>query len=418
MDLQTRRTGADARERRLEALAALVDAIRQLEGLTEQVGPFALPSDTCDRAPELVAAVCRALGVPLTFEASATGPRQDFAVAALAVEIRRAQRCPELADLRPENVATLATEARRLYDEEDAGCRRHTVRRPDGTSIVVVDVGPPQAPCVVLSPACAMSYRLLLPWLRALGTAYRWLVPQTRGTNGRIAEPEVFDRRGYDVDRQAEDLMALIETLTTSSVHLMGLCGGAVPALVVAARRPELVGSLSLWHADLELGGEAEKTDHQVHLRALLDTAGESRNTAAWMRDRLASGPMTGVPDGVGPMVVRPYATDELFYRYAKLTAATMHWDSRRTATSVTQPCLIVTSRDDDTAHPAGSLRLAEILPDARLVVTDHGTHLDAFNATPEQVASLICFLEPPQGARSASSRQAAGVGVMQPSHS
>jgi 3-oxoadipate enol-lactonase len=378
--------------RRRTALAALVDAVRQLEGLTEQVGPFALPADTCDRAPEMVVAVCRALGVPLTFDAPVGGGK-DFAVAALAAEIRQAQRSPELADLRPDEVAELATDVRRLCDEEDTGYRRHTVRRPDGTAIAVVDAGPPRAPCILLSPACGMSYRLSLPWLQALGTGYRCLVPQTRGTNGRIERPQVFDRRGYGVPEQAADLLAIIDALGTGPVHLMGLCGGAVPSMVIAARHPDRLSSLSLWHADLDLGDEAEKTDHQVNLRAVLDMAGESRDTAAWMRDRLTSGPMTGVPPGVGPLVVRPYATAELFYRYAKLTAATMHWDSRGTAAGVRQPCLIVTSRDDHTAHPAGSRRLAQILPNARLVVTDHGTHLDAFKATPEQVACLTSFL-------------------------
>jgi pimeloyl-ACP methyl ester carboxylesterase len=240
-----------------------------------------------------------------------------------------------------------------------------------------------------------MSYRLSLPWLRALRTTYRCVVPQTRGTSGRIVDPADFDRRGYGVDHQADDLATLIEALAVGPVHLMGLCGGAVPAMLVAAGRPDRVGSLSLWHADLELGADAEKTEHQANLRALLELAGESRDTAAWMRDRLTSGPMAGVPEGVGPLVVRPYVTAELFYRYAKLTAATMCWDSRETAARVTQPCLVVTSRDDHTAHPAGSLRLAEILPDARLVVTDHGTHLDAFNASPEQISCLSSFLQP-----------------------
>jgi 3-oxoadipate enol-lactonase len=391
MDTQAPRAPAEVRG---AALADLVLALRQLEGLTEQVGQFALPAGTCDRAPALVAALCRDLGIPLTFDAPAAGPGRDFAAVALAAEIQRAQRAPALAGARPEEVPALVTEARRRYDEEDAGYWRHTVRRPDGTSIAVVDVGPRDAPCVLFSPACAMSYRLSLPWLRTLGTSYRCLVPQTRGTSERIDEPEAFDRRGYGVRQQADDLVAVVETLATGPVHLMGLCGGTVPALLAATDRPASVGSLSLWHSDLELGDEAEKSEHQVNLRAVLDMAGESRETAAWMRDRLTSGPMTGVPDGIGPLVVRPYARDELFYRYAKLTAATMHWDSRTAAAAITQPCLIVTSRDDHTAHPAGSRRLAEIVPDARLVVTDHGTHLDAFNATPEQVSCLISFLE------------------------
>ncbi|SBT65698.1 Pimeloyl-ACP methyl ester carboxylesterase [Micromonospora sediminicola] len=373
-------------------LAALVDAIRQLEGLTGQVGPFALPADTCDRAPELVAAVCRALDVPLTFDAPAGERDRDFAVAALAAEIRRAQRAPGLTDGRGDPAAS-AAEARRIRDEEDAGFRLHRVRRPDGTVLAVWDAGPLDAPPILVSPACAMSYRLSLPWVRALRGSYRCLVPQTRGTSERIDDPQAFDRRGYDIHAQADDLVALIAEVASAPVHLMGLCGGAVPALIAAGRCADRVSSLSLWHADLELGPDAEKTDHQVNLRALLDLAGESRDTAAWMRDKLTSGPMTGVPAGAGPLVVRPYATAELFYRYAKLTAATMHWDSRQTAGGVPQPSLIVTSRDDHTAHPSGSRRLAEILPDARLVVADHGTHLDAFRATPEQVSCLTSFL-------------------------
>jgi pimeloyl-ACP methyl ester carboxylesterase len=371
-----------------DALADLVGAVRQLEGLTAQAGPFALYPDTCDRAPELVAALCRALEVPLTFDAP-SGDR-DFAVVSLAAEIQHAQRAPELLGLCPEDAAV---EARRLRQAEDTRYRRHTVPRPDGSVITAVDAGPPDAPCVLISPPCALSHRLSLPWLTALGSSYRCLVIETRGTSERIEEPESFDRRGYDVGHQVDDLLAVAEEVATGPVHLMGICGGAAVALAAAAWRPDLVGSLSLWHADLELGDEAEKSDHQINLRALLDLGGESRDTAAWLRGKLTSGPMTGVPERIGPLVVRPYATAELFYRYAKLTGATMHWDSRQTAAKVSRPCLIVTSEDDDTAHPAGSRRLAEIMPGARLVSAEHGNHLDAFRATPDQVACLISFL-------------------------
>jgi len=375
------------------AVADLVDAVRQLEGLTGQVGPFALYSDACDRAPEVVIAVCQALNVPLTFDAPSRDRDRDFAVVALAAEIQRAQRSPELAGLRSEDVAAAAAEARRLYEQDNAGYRVHALRRPDGTVITAVAAGPREAPCVLISAPCALGYRLSLPWLRALRSSYRCVIMQPRGTSEWIEEVEDFDRRGYDVSHQVADLLALTEELAPGPVHLMGLCGGAAVALAATAQRPDRVSSLSLWHADLELGGEAAKTDHQINLRALLDLGGESRETAGWLREKLTSGPMTGVPERIGPLVVRPYATSELFYRYAKLTGATMHWDSRQTAARVNRPCLIVTSQDDDTAHPAGSRRLAEIVAGARLVVAKHGTHLDAFRATAEQVSCLKSFL-------------------------
>jgi 3-oxoadipate enol-lactonase len=375
------------------AVADLVDAVRQLEGLTGQVGPFALYPDTCDRAPDVVTAVCQALNVPLTFDAPLRGSDRDFAVVALAAEIQRAQRSPALAGLRGQDAAPVAAQARRCYEDENAGYQVHPVRRPDGAVITAVAAGPREAPCVLISPPCALGYRLSLPWLRALRSGYRCVIMQSRGTSERIEDREDFDRRGYDMGRQVADLLALAEELAAGPVHLMGLCAGAAVALAASAQRPDRVASLSLWHADLELGGETAKTDHQVNLRALLDLAGESRDTAAWLREKLASGPMTGVPKGIGPLVVRPYATTELFYRYAKLTGATMHWDSRQTAAGVSQPCLVVTSEDDDTAHPAGSRRLAEIVPGSRLVAAEHGSHLDAFRATPGQVSCLTSFL-------------------------
>jgi 3-oxoadipate enol-lactonase len=388
MSLRTQPPGMTAALR--ASLADLVDAVRQLQGLTEQVGPFALPSDTCDQAPDVVNAICQALNIPLAFDAPSGGRGRDFAAVALAAEIQRAQRSPELAGLRSEDAAV---EARRLGDEENAGYRVHAVRRPDGSVIPAIEAGRRETPCVLISPPCALSYRLSLPWLRALRSSYHCVIMQTRGTTERIDDPEAFDRQGYDVSRQVEDLLALSDELATGPVHLMGLCGGATAALAAAAQRPDRVSSVSQWHADLELGGEAEKTDHQANLRALLDLGSESRDTAAWLRDKLTSGPMTGVPEKIGPLVVRPYATAELFYRYAKLTGVTMHWDSRPAAARVNQPCLVVTSKDDSTAHPDGSRRLAEIVPGARLVVAEHGSHLDAFRATDEQVSCLTSFL-------------------------
>jgi pimeloyl-ACP methyl ester carboxylesterase len=376
---------------RQAALADLVEAVSQVEALTDQVGPFALYPDACDRVPELVAAVCRALRVPLSFDARPTD--RDFALVAMGAEIQRAQRSPALADLRPGAIPDAVAEAKRRYDDENAGSRVHAVRRPDDTVLTAVEAGPAGAPWVLISPPPSMSYRLSLPWLRALSPSHRCLIGQTRGTSERIDDPADFDRRGSEVSDQAGDLLALLDELTTGPVHLMGICGGATVALEVAARRPGRIVSLSLWHPALELGAEVPRTDHEANLRALVGLAGESRDTAAWLRDRLTSGPMTGVPDRVGPLVVRPYATTELFYRYARLTGATMRWDSRRTAAAVSRPALVVTSENDSTAHPAVARRLAEVMPGARLVVTGHGTHLDAFRATAEQLGRLTSFL-------------------------
>ncbi|WP_226362203.1 alpha/beta fold hydrolase [Pseudonocardia sp. ICBG1142] len=375
-----------------DALCDLVGAVRQLAGLTEQVGPFSLPAGTDANAPALLEAVCGALRVPLRFDGPSPGVARDYAPAVLAAEIHRAQAVQALATL--DDVDAVAESARQIADEQDAGLRSIIVDRSGAPVITAVEAGPPDGPRVLVSPPCAMSPLLSLRWVRKLAAlGYRCLVPATRGTTGRIVEATDFDRHGSGVEDQVDDLAAAAATLGGSRIHLMGLCGGATAALALAARRPDLVESLSLWHAAAQLGPEVPESAHQANLRTTLDIAAESRDTTAWLRRRLVAGPMTGVPPGIGPLVVRPYATDELLYRYAKLMVATMHEDSRAAVSAIRQPCLLVTSEADSTAHPAGSRWIAAELPGAQLALTGHVDHLDAFRATDSQLSMLTGFL-------------------------
>lgn len=368
----------------MDPVADLVEAVLQLAGLTEQTGSFALPDDTCPDAPAAVAAVCAALDVPLAFTAASTGRGRDFAAVALAAELRRAQAAPGLAAAAP---AAVAERCRALAAADAAGLYRLALPGPAAALATTTTTGPGSGPGVIVSAPSGMGDRLALPWLRELAATHRCAVVQARGTTGRITDPLAFDRDGHGFDEQVADLVAVAERFGPG-VHVMGLCAGAAVALAAAAARPDVVDSLSLWHADLQLPGTAT-TDHQQNLRALLDLGSESRETAAWLRAKLTSGPMTGVPGGIGPLVVRPYATDELFYRYARLTAAAMHHDPTADAAAVAVPALVVTSRDDSLAHPDGSRAVAELIPGSRLVLTDHGEHLDAFRATAAQTGLL-----------------------------
>jgi len=281
----------------IEPLAKLVEAILQLEGLTDQLGPFSLMRSTCrsDALP-VVEAICEELRIPLSFDRVADKGSEDFAVEALGAEIKLAQAAPELAGLSEDQVRDVRAAAREISQKVNGQYQVHTVRRPDGTLVKVLESGSVDAPTVLISPACAMSYRLSLPWMVALAQEFRCLVVQTRGTTERIVEPAQFDERGYDVHDQAEDLLAVVGAMTSEPVHLMGLCGGAVPGMLMAAQQPTYVSSMSFWHADLDFGSEAAKTDHQTNLRELLDAAGASRASAAMIRDMLASSELTGVP--------------------------------------------------------------------------------------------------------------------------
>jgi pimeloyl-ACP methyl ester carboxylesterase len=79
--------------------------------------------------------------------------------------------------------------------------------------------------------------------------------------------------------------------------------------------------------------------------------------------------------------VLYPYTSAELFYQYCRLNGTLARTDVEQYLASVKQPTLVVTSEDDETAHPQGSRQLAEGLPNAYLRVEEHGDHASLFYA-------------------------------------
>jgi pimeloyl-ACP methyl ester carboxylesterase len=90
----------------------------------------------------------------------------------------------------------------------------------------------------------------------ALASRYRVFVPERRG-HGRT--PDVAGPISYEV--MAQDTIAFIETIGVPSAHLVGWSDGALVALLVALRRPDLVRKLVLigQYVNLE-GAQPEQT--------------------------------------------------------------------------------------------------------------------------------------------------------------
>ena len=97
-------------------------------------------------------------------------------------------------------------------------------------------------PCVLLHPGGAgVDSRALGPTLEALAEVFRVYAPEQRA-HGRT--PDIAGPISYEL--MAADTIAFIETVIGRPVHLLGCSDGAVVALVVALRRPDLVRRLVL----------------------------------------------------------------------------------------------------------------------------------------------------------------------------
>lgn len=282
------------------------------------------------------------------------------------------------------DAADIATARARDFD---GWVRRVVVRAPDGAALPAYTAGDPGKPAVVIAPAPGMPARLCEGWLRPLAREHFVVVWETRGLFADGFTGAV------DVAAQVEDLLAVLDHFGLDQAHLLGLCGGAVLAVVAAARKPERVSSLSLWHGDFDLGDESQKTDHQHNLRALMAMAARGEDKAAAVHAVLAHTMLGVAPQRLAHLVVYPYARPDLLHRYCRLNGDIMATDLRPHLPGVPHRTLVVTSRDDETAHPAGSHAVAGRLSDATLHVTDHGDHLSLFRAEAHLVDLAVRFI-------------------------
>lgn len=115
----------------------------------------------------------------------------------------------------------------------------------DGATIHYTDTGPPagrlDAATVFFGHALLFSGWMFHPQIAALRSQYRCVAIDWRGQGG---SPACND--GYDMDTLAEDAVALIGLLEVAPVHYVGLSMGGFVGLRIAARRGELLRSLTL----------------------------------------------------------------------------------------------------------------------------------------------------------------------------
>ncbi len=110
----------------------------------------------------------------------------------------------------------------------------------DGVTLAGDDLGPPDAPTVVLLHGAASNRRWWDPVAARLARRHR-VVRHDHCGHGQSANPA----GGCTVDRLAADAAAVVDRLGPGPVVLAGHSAGAAVALTVAVTRPDLVSALA-----------------------------------------------------------------------------------------------------------------------------------------------------------------------------
>ncbi len=214
---------------------------------------------------ELLDWVTARLGVPRLVFGSATADELGPFERAVSAHLDLRPGIVELS-LDEETLAELGSIIDEVAENSfDRFCTRTVVSSGDGgVPVAAYTAGDPENSAVVLVSACGMPARLCERWMRLLAPEHFVITWESRGM---IADART-EELACDVEAQATDLFAAMDHLGVDRAHLMGLCGGAVIAVTAAARQPERVASMSLWHGDFELGPDCPKDPPSARLES------------------------------------------------------------------------------------------------------------------------------------------------------
>ena len=193
---------------------------------------------------------------------------------------------------------------------------------------------------------------------------------------------------GCDMDRLCEDTAELISALGLPPVHFVGLSMGGFVGLRLAARHPELLRSLSL----LDSSAEAEPVEKLRQYRRLL-----------WVLRWIGAKPLVGriLPLMFGrSLLADPARADQL--RQWRAQVAQLPRSVRFAVQGVVErgsvtaelakircPTLVLVGEEDLTTPPKLSERMAERIPDARLLQLPRVGHMSNLEA-PQQVNAIL----------------------------
>jgi 3-oxoadipate enol-lactonase len=258
----------------------------------------------------------------------------------------------------------------------------------NGVPISYTDTGlppdRPAAPTIVFGHGLLFSGWLFHRQIAALKDRYRCVTIDWRGQGDTPAAAG-----GYDMDTLSTDAIGLIEHLGTAPVHYVGLSMGGFVGQRIAARRGELLRSLTL--LDTSPDPEEPKSARQDKLLAAIYLLTGVRPIAGQVK-ALMFGP-TFRNDPAGAPVI-----DEFIRRVARckrrgISKAVLGVANRAPIYDeidrISVPTLVIVGADDVPTPVAKARRIAERVPGARLEVVPDAGHSSPLEQ-PEAITKLI----------------------------
>lgn len=252
-----------------------------------------------------------------------------------------------------------------------------------GTSLYVEDTGGPGAP-VAFSHGLLLSCRMFDAQVAALRGMHRCIAWDHRG-QGRSAPAST---PVVSIDQCADDAIALLERLATGPVHFVGLSMGGFVGMRVAARRPDLVRSLTL----LDTSADPEPAENLPRYRLLT-------TIVRYVGPRPVSGAVMKILFGRSWLADPAYADARAQWRRhlggnRRAIVRAVEGVLRREGAmdllpAIRCPVTVAVGEEDVATVPAKAEAIARVVPGAVLVRIPRAGHSSSIEA-PEAVTEAI----------------------------
>jgi valacyclovir hydrolase len=246
---------------------------------------------------------------------------------------------------------------------------------PDAAPLAYVDEGT-GPPIVMLHGWTGTAHRHFSRMIGEYRPDHRVIAPDLRGYGA--SRPPLRDFPPNFIERDAEDVANLIDQLGSPTAIVFAFSDGGDSALVLAARRPDLVRAMVVWGAV----GQASSSDLEF-LASLLPVESWSPELSPWRESIIEH---HGQEQWPALITGRAHA--------AKLLLAAS-WDvPLQHARLIKCPVLQIHGEMEERKHPEEVAQLASTIPDCQVEIlagADHSLQLE----NPDELSLLIRpFLE------------------------
>lgn len=258
----------------------------------------------------------------------------------------------------------------------------------DGASVAYSDTGAPDgrpdAPTVVFGHGLLFSGWMFSAQIEALRGDYRCVAIDWRGQGD---SPPA--QSGYDMDTLAGDAIAIIEQLGDAPVHYVGLSMGGFVGQRIAARRPELVRSLTLLDTSADPETPRGRAEYPV-LSLVFRFLGPK--VVRGQVEKVMFGP-TFLADPRSKPIIDEWMgmlgrLDRGGIRHAVLGVANRRGVADEIA-AIKAPTLVIVGEHDVATKPDRARKIAKLIPGARLEVVANCGHSSSIEQ-PEAVSALV----------------------------